>query len=141
MLKLLICLFSSAGLAVTVLQLRQQHLELGYQNAELHEQIRSHQAKLWDQQLQIATFTAPNAIANTVNTHDLKLVPRVRVPTTRPADAAPAAKPARIRSSAARRSGAKVREMRPVQADAVAATVDRAEPGQNRPTRVQRPPI
>ena len=95
MLKLLICLFSSAGLAVTVLQLRQQHLELGYQNAELHEQIRSHQAKLWDQQLQIATFTAPNAIANTVNAHDLKLVPRVRVPTTRPADAAAApAKPA-----------------------------------------------
>ena len=96
MLKLLICLFGAAGLAVTVLQLRQQHLELGYQNANLHEQIRSHQAKLWDQQLQIATFTAPNAIANTVNAHDLKLVPRVRGPTTRPADvsAAAAVKPA-----------------------------------------------
>ncbi len=93
MLKLLICVFGAAALAVTVLQLRQQRLELGYQNAELHEQIRSHQAKLWDQQLQIATFTAPNAIANTVNAHDLKLVPRVRVPTTRPADVVPPAKP------------------------------------------------
>ena len=80
MLKLLICLFGAAGLAVTVLQLRQQHLELGYQNAELHEQIRSHQGKLWDQQLQIATFTAPNAIANTVNAHDLKMVPQAPLP-------------------------------------------------------------
>ncbi len=80
MIKLLICLFSAAGLAVTVLQLRQQRLELGYQNAELHEQIRSHQAKLWDQQLQIATFTAPNAITNTVDTHSLKMVPQGPVP-------------------------------------------------------------
>ena len=92
MLKLLICLFSAAGLAITVLQLRQQHLELGYQNAELHEQIRSHQAKLWDQQLQIATFTAPNAIANTVNAHDLKMVPRQQ-PLPAPAPAGTTAKP------------------------------------------------
>jgi hypothetical protein len=76
MLKLLICLFCAAALAASLLQLRQQRLELDYQNAELHEQIRSHQARLWDQQLQIAAFTAPNAIANTVNAHDLKLVPR-----------------------------------------------------------------
>src|SRR3954453_11735851 len=76
MIKLLICLLSAAALAACVLQLRQQRLELDYQNAELHEQIRSHQARLWDQQLQIAAFTAPNAIANTVNAHDLKLVPR-----------------------------------------------------------------
>ena len=76
MIKLLICLLSAAALAACVLQLRQQRLELGYQNAELHEQIRSHQSRLWDQQLQIATFTAPNAIANTVNAHDLKMVPR-----------------------------------------------------------------
>src|SRR4051812_12618261 len=76
MIKLLICLLSAAALAACILQLRQQRLELGYQNAELHEQIRSHQSRLWDQQLQIATFTAPNAIANTVNAHDLKMVPR-----------------------------------------------------------------
>lgn len=85
MLKLLICIFSAAGLAASVLQLRQQRLELGYQNAELHEQIRSHQSQLWDQQLQIAAFTAPNAIANTVNAHDLKLVPRQQ-PLTRPSE-------------------------------------------------------
>jgi hypothetical protein len=76
MLKVLICLFSAAALAASILQLRQQRLELDYQNAELHEQIRSHQARLWDQQLQIAAFTAPNAIANTVNAQNLKLVPR-----------------------------------------------------------------
>lgn len=101
MVKLLICLFSAAALAVTVLQLRQQHLELGYQNAELHEQIRSHQAKLWDQQLQIATFTAPNAIANTVNSHDLKLVPRVRIPAAHPADPVPVAPAAKAAGKAA----------------------------------------
>ena len=92
MIKLLICIASGAALAVCVLQLRQQRLELGYQNAELHEQIRSHQSRLWDQQLQIATFTAPNAIANTVNAHDLKMVPRqptlsVAGPATKPAKA------------------------------------------------------
>src|SRR3954470_1884188 len=90
MIKLLICLLSAAALAACVLQLRQQRLELGYQNAELHEQIRGHQSRLWDQQLQIATFTAPNAIANTVNAHDLKMVPRQQMlqapgPATKPA--------------------------------------------------------
>ena len=92
MIKLLICLLSAAALAACVLQLRQQRLELGYQNSELHEQIRSHQSRLWDQQLQIATFTAPNAIANTVNAHDLKMVPRQQ-PSPTPAPAAAAAKP------------------------------------------------
>ncbi len=84
MIKLLICLVSAAALAIAVLQLRQQNLELSYQNAELHRQIRSHQARLWDQQLQIATFTAPNAIENVVRTHDLKMVPRLNA-ATRPA--------------------------------------------------------
>jgi hypothetical protein len=95
MIKLLICLLSAAALAACVLQLRQQRLELGYQNAELHEQIRSHQSRLWDQQLQIATFTAPNAIANTVNAHDLKMVPRQQ-PLAAPnqTGAKPPAKPA-----------------------------------------------
>ncbi|QOV88997.1 hypothetical protein [Humisphaera borealis] len=83
MIKLLICILSGASLAIAVLQLRQQNLEIGYQNAELHQQIRSHQARLWDQQLQIATFTAPNAIENVVKTHDLNMVPRLNS-TTRP---------------------------------------------------------
>lgn len=96
MVKLLICLFGTAAVSVCVLQLRQQQLELSYQNAELHEQIRSHQSRLWDQQLQIAGFTAPNAIANTVNSHELNLVPRQQ-PLTRPSGPAtkPAASPAK----------------------------------------------
>lgn len=95
MLKILICLLSGAALAVCVLQLRQQHLELGYQNADLHSQIRSHQSRLWDQQLQIATMTAPNAIANIVGSHNLDMVPS-QTATTRPAATQP--------SSPARRS-------------------------------------
>ena len=67
-------------ISVLVLQLRQQHLELGHQSAELHDQIRAHQAKLWDQQVQIAIYTAPNAIQKTVDAHSLKLAPQSPVP-------------------------------------------------------------
>lgn len=80
MLKLLICLLSGASIGVTMLQLRQQHLELSHQTAELHDQIRGRQAKLWDQQVEIAVFTAPNAIQKTVNAHSLKLTPQSPVP-------------------------------------------------------------
>jgi cell division protein FtsL len=94
MIKLLICLVGATALAIAVLQLRQQNSEIGYQNADLHGQIRSHQARLWDQQLQIATFTAPNAISNVVKAHDLNMVPRLST-TTRPAEPAPATSPRR----------------------------------------------
>ena len=80
MVKLIICTLSAAVLAACVLQLRQQRLQMSYQSNDLHEQIRSHQARLWSQQLQIATFTAPNAINKTVDTHDLKMVPRAPLP-------------------------------------------------------------
>jgi cell division protein FtsL len=76
MLKMLICLLSATALAVMTLQLRQQRLELNYKISNLHRQIESHQARLWNQQLQIAVYTAPNAIQHTVSNHDLKLVPR-----------------------------------------------------------------
>jgi cell division protein FtsL len=79
MVKMLICLSSALGLAVMVLQLRQQRLELNYKISQLHRQIESNQSKLWNQQLQIAMYTAPNAIQHTVNNHDLKLVPRAPV--------------------------------------------------------------
>ena len=46
---------SAALLAACVLQLRQQRQALGYQQAELHDRIKSQQAKLWDQQLRIAS--------------------------------------------------------------------------------------
>jgi cell division protein FtsL len=75
MLKLLICLASATLLAAVILQLRQQRLELSYETAELHDQIRGQQSRLWDQQLRIASCTAPNAISQTINLKGLKLVP------------------------------------------------------------------
>jgi cell division protein FtsL len=80
MLKLLLCLTSAMLLAVLILHLRQQKLELDHQANQLHNQIEAQQAKLWNQQLQIAVFTAPNAIKQTVDTHDLKMVPRSPLP-------------------------------------------------------------
>jgi hypothetical protein len=80
MLKLLLCVLSAAVLAALVLQLRQQRQELGYQNSRLYDQIKDQQAKLWNQQLQIAICTAPNAITRTVDTHDLKMVPQAPLP-------------------------------------------------------------
>jgi cell division protein FtsL len=80
MLKLFLCLLSALLLAVVVLHLRQQKLELAHQANQLHNQIESLQAKLWNQQMRIAIPTAPNAIARTVDGHDLKMGPRAPVP-------------------------------------------------------------
>jgi cell division protein FtsL len=79
-LKLLICLISTALIAIGVLQLRQQNLQLGHQCNQLHMKIRGRQAKLWSQQLEIAVYTAPNAITQTVANHDLTLVPLAPLP-------------------------------------------------------------
>src|SRR6266550_8693894 len=76
MLKLLLCLFSAVLIAVLMLHLRQQRLELDHQGNLLHNQIEAQQARLWNQQLQIAVYTAPNAISKTVGDHSLKLVPQ-----------------------------------------------------------------
>src|SRR5258708_1252351 len=76
MLKLLLCLLSATLLAAVMLQLRQQRLELGYETAELHDQIRGQQSRLWNQQLLIASCTVPNAISQTVDVQGLKLVPQ-----------------------------------------------------------------
>ena len=80
MIKLLLCVLSAAILAALVLQLRQQRQELGFQNSRLHDQIKGQQARLWNQQLQIAVYTAPNAIRQTVSNHDLKMVPQAPLP-------------------------------------------------------------
>ena len=80
MLKLSICLITSAVVAICLLQLRQQNLQLGHQCNELHGRIRAKQGKLWNQQLQIAVYTAPNAISQTVANHDLQLVPQTPPP-------------------------------------------------------------
>ncbi len=80
MIKLLLCLSTSLCLAVLVLQLRQQRLELGYQANQLHNRIEDQQAKLWNQQLQIAMYTAPNAISRTVGEHAIHMVPQSPLP-------------------------------------------------------------
>lgn len=80
MLKLLLTIFFSLVLAVVLLQLRQQRLELNYQNNRLHAQIRQSQSKLWNQQLQIAVYTAPNAISKTVGQQNLNMVPESPLP-------------------------------------------------------------
>ena len=83
MLKLLICLVTTALIAICLLQLRQHNLQLGHQCNELHSKIRGRQSKLWTQQLQIAVYTAPNAITQTVANHDLHLVPQTPPPAGR----------------------------------------------------------
>ena len=80
MLKLVLSVLSAAVLAALVLQLRQQRQELGFQNSRLHDQIKGQQARLWNQQLQIAVYTAPNAIQQTVSNHNLKMVPQAPLP-------------------------------------------------------------
>jgi hypothetical protein len=83
MVKLLLCIFCALGLAIVMLQLRQQRMELSHQNNVLHNKIESTQAKLWSQQLQIAVYTAPNAIEQTVGSHAIKMVPRTPMPAGR----------------------------------------------------------
>jgi cell division protein FtsL len=73
MLKLLICLISSMAVAVCLVQLRQQRLELNHQTSQLHNEIESRQARLWNQQLQIANVTAPPALQAALDKQDLKL--------------------------------------------------------------------
>jgi cell division protein FtsL len=80
MLKLLLCIFCCAILGALLLQLRQQRLELNFQTNRLHNQIEQSQAKLWNQQLQIAVYTAPNAISETVGKRELKMVPQTPLP-------------------------------------------------------------
>lgn len=75
MLKLLLCLVGALILATLLLQMRQQNLGLSYQNNKLHRQIEHSKATLWNQQMRIAIYTAPNAIARTVGDHELNMVP------------------------------------------------------------------
>ncbi len=84
MVKLLICLLSGLLIAIAQLQLRQQRLDLNYQANQLHNQIEARQAKLWNQQMQISLYTAPNAIAHTVGVLPVKLVPQGQGPQKSP---------------------------------------------------------
>jgi len=78
MLKLLFCLLCAVLLGIVMLLLRQEQLTLRHQAAELHARIERQQSRLWSQQLQIAAYTAPNAIAATVG-DDLDLEPAARL--------------------------------------------------------------
>lgn len=76
MLKLVLCIISALSIGILLLNLRQQRLELSYQTNKLHDEIEKCQAKLWQQQLQVAIYTAPNAISKTVGDQNLKMVPQ-----------------------------------------------------------------
>jgi cell division protein FtsL len=80
MLKLLLCLAVAVVTAACLMQLRQQRLELNHQTAQLHNQIESRQARLWNQQLQIAKVTAPPALHDTIGKNNLHLTPLNPVP-------------------------------------------------------------
>lgn len=75
MLKLILCLLCGTTLAAATLQLRQQSRDLAYQCGKLHAEIEALQIELWNQQLQIATATVPDAIEQTVGRYHLSLVP------------------------------------------------------------------
>jgi len=66
MLKLMFCLLCALLIGIATLQMRQQQMELKHQAASLQHRIEKQQTKLWNQQLQIAILTAPNAIKKTV---------------------------------------------------------------------------
>ena len=85
MIKLLLCLAVSMLTAVCLMQLRQQRLELNHQTSLLHNQIEARQARLWNQQLQIAKLTAPPALHDSIDKHDLKLTPLAPVGTVQTA--------------------------------------------------------
>jgi len=83
MLKLLSCILAAFLLAGVLLHLRHQRIEINYKINQAHRQLQDLQVKLWNQQLQVAIYTAPNAIEKTVGSHDLKLVPASGASTAR----------------------------------------------------------
>ncbi|GIW76000.1 MAG: hypothetical protein KatS3mg104_1063 [Phycisphaerae bacterium] len=84
MLKLLICIFCACLITGTLVHLKHQRMEIHYQINQAHERLQNLQIELWNQQLQVAIYTAPNAIENTVGSHHLDLVPAQPVPSSTP---------------------------------------------------------
>jgi hypothetical protein len=80
MLKLMLCLVCAFVIGMITLQLRQQQLELRHQATDLQHKIQTKQSKLWRQQVEIAIYTAPNAVAKSISGHDLDLVPERNLP-------------------------------------------------------------
>jgi cell division protein FtsL len=80
MLKMLLCILCAFLIGICLLQLRQQELELRHQTADLQMRIQAKQARLWNQQLEIAVYTAPNAMTQTIAQQGLKLSPAAKLP-------------------------------------------------------------
>ena len=55
-------------------------MNLNYQANRLHGEIEKRQAKFWSQQVQIAGYTAPNTIAQTIGNTKLDLSPQSATP-------------------------------------------------------------
>jgi hypothetical protein len=75
MLKLLTCVLAALLIAAALLHLRHQRTEINYRINQNHKRLQNLQIELWNQQLQVAIYTAPNAIEHTVGGYDLNLVP------------------------------------------------------------------
>lgn len=75
MVKLLLCILCALCICGAMLYLRQQKLEINYQTNQMHRHMQTLQTELWNQQLQVAIFTSPNAIEHTVNAQKMQLVP------------------------------------------------------------------
>jgi len=89
MLKLLACILCAFLIAGSLLHMRQQRNQIYYQVNQSHRRLQNLQIELWNQQLQVAIYTAPNAIESTVGAHKLKLIPaspEPGTPLTDPAD-------------------------------------------------------
>jgi hypothetical protein len=86
MLKLLLCLIAFVAVGVALLQTRQQHLEINYQINKLHNRVESQQAKLWNQQLQIAIHAGNATLSKSLDTRALNLVPAAPPPATQTPD-------------------------------------------------------
>ncbi len=85
MLKLLLCILSAIIIAGTLLHLKHQKMEISYKTNQAHKRLQNLQIELWNQQLQVAIYTAPNAIESTVGSHNLNLVPaQTTPPNTKP---------------------------------------------------------
>ena len=62
MLRILLCLSAGLALAMVMLLLRQQRLEMQNQCNAIHDEMLQTQTRLWSQQLQVAAVTAPAAL-------------------------------------------------------------------------------
>ncbi len=75
MVKLLLCIFSAIAIALSMHHLQHQKMVLNYRTNQAHKSLQNLQIELWNQQLQVAIYTAPNAIERTVGSHKIELKP------------------------------------------------------------------